>query len=91
MDHPENNNEYKGLVVNAGIEQPSSINPYLKQRRKIRKRELSVDEFVEGIVKGDVTILSQAVTLVESVKPEHQTLAQQVIEKCLPYSGNLFA
>ncbi len=87
MDHPENNNEYKGLVVNAGIEQPSSINPYLKQRRKIRKRELSVDEFVEGIVKGDVTILSQAVTLVESVKPEHQTLAQQVIEKCLPYSG----
>lgn len=87
MDHPENNNEYKGLVVNAGIEQPSSINPYLKQRRKIRKRELSVDEFVEGIVRGDVTILSQAVTLVESVKPEHQTLAQQVIEKCLPYSG----
>lgn len=87
MDHPENNNEYKGLVVNAGIEQPSSINPYLKQSRKIRKRELSVDEFVEGIVRGDVTILSQAVTLVESVKPEHQTLAQQVIEKCLPYSG----
>ena len=41
-----------------------------------------------GIVKGDVTVLSQAVTLVESVKPEHQTVAQEVIEKCLPYSGN---
>lgn len=35
-----------------------------------------------------MTILSQAVTLVESVKPEHQALAQEVIEKCLPYSGN---
>ena len=43
---------------------------------------------VEGIVKGDVTILSQAVTLVESVNPDHQAKAQEVIEKCLPYSGN---
>ena len=39
-------------------------------------------------MKGDVTVLSQAVTLVESVKPEHQAVAQEVIEKCLPYSGN---
>ena len=74
------------MVVNAGIEQPSSVNPYLK--RKVKKRQLSVSEFVEGIVKGDVTILSQAVTLVESVRPEHQATAQEVIEKCLPYSGN---
>lgn len=50
MEHPENNEEYKGLVVNKGIEQPSSVNPYLK--RKPKKRQLSVAEFVEGIVKG---------------------------------------
>ena len=86
MEHPENSGEYKGLVVNKGIEQPSSVNPYLK--RKPKKRQLSVAEFVEGIVKGDITILSQAVTLVESVKPEHQAVAQEVIEKCLPHSGN---
>ena len=88
MEHPENNEAYKGLVVNAGIEQPSSINPYLKNRPRRKKRELSVDDYVEGIVKGDITILSRAVTLVESIKPEHQALAQQVIEKCLPYSGH---
>ena len=86
MEHPENSEEYKGLVVNKGIEQPSSVNPYLK--RKPKKRQLSVAEFVEGIVKGDITILSRAVTLVESVRPEHQAVAQEVIEKCLPYSGN---
>ena len=85
MEHPENNDAYKGLVVNAGIEQPSSVNPYLKHRRK--KRELSVAEYVDGIIKGDVTVLSQAVTLVESVRPEHQAVAQEVIEKCLPYAG----
>lgn len=85
MEHPENNEAYKGLVVNAGIEQPSSVNPYLKRNRK---RQLSVADYVEGIIKGDVTILSRAVTLVESVKPEHQAIAQEVIEKCLPYAGN---
>lgn len=87
MEHPENSEAYKGLVVNAGIEQPSSVNPYLKNRPKRKKRELSVSDFVEGIVKGNVTVLSQAVTLVESVKPEHQAVAQEVIEKCLPYAG----
>ena len=30
MEHPENSEAYKGLVVNKGIEQPSSVNPYLK-------------------------------------------------------------
>lgn len=88
MNHPENCEEYKGLVVNKGIEQPSSVNPYLKAQRKARRRELSVSEFVEGILKGNITVLSQAVTLVESIKPEHQAVAQEVIEKCLPHSGN---
>ena len=88
MEHPENCAEYKGLTVNAGVEQPSSVNPYLKNRPRRKKRELTVADYVDGILKGDVTVLSQAVTLVESVKPEHQAVAQEVIEKCLPYSGN---
>ena len=87
MDHPENSSEYAGLQVNSGVEQPSIINPYLK-RNRVRRRELSVGELVEGILKGDVTILSQAVTLIESVNPDHQARAQEVINKCLPYSGH---
>ena len=86
MEHPENSLEYKGLIVNSGVEQKSIINPYLK-RGRFRHRVLSVPDMVDGIIKGDVTILSQAVTLVESVNPDHQIKAQEVIEKCLPYSG----
>ena len=86
MEHPENSSEYVGLTVNSGVAQPSIVNPYLK-RGRFRHREYSVDEMVEGLLRGDVTILSQAVTLVESVNPEHQAKAQEVIEKCLPYSG----
>ena len=87
MEHPENNKEYKGLTVNSGVEQPSIINPNLK-RGRFKRRELSVNDMVDGILKGNVTILSQAVTLIESVNPDHQAKAQEVIEKCLPYSGS---
>ena len=87
MDHPENSEEYKGLTVNKGIEQPSTINPYRKFLRKPKRQLLSVGDYVEGILKGNTTLLSQAVTLVESTLPEHQTIAQEVIEKCLPYAG----
>jgi LAO/AO transport system kinase len=77
MEHPENDVAYKGLKVNKGVSAPT-VNPYLKSIPK-RKR-YSVDEYVEGILQGDITILSQAVTLIESAKHEHQALAQEIIE-----------
>ena len=86
MEHPENASEYAGLQVNSGIIKPQSVNPYLKKGR-FKRHEYTVDELVNGILAGNITMLSQAVTLVESQAPEHQEKAQQVIERCLPYSG----
>ncbi len=86
MEHPENAEEYTGLTVNGGIAQPPQVNPYFRPHK--RKRLMTAGEYVEGILKGDVTVLSRAVTLVESQAAEHQQLAQEVIEKCLPYAGN---
>ena len=86
MDHPENSAEYKGLTVNAGVENLPSVNPYATFRRK--KTVLSPEEYFEGIRRGDMTILSQAVTLVESNLLADQAIAQKVIELCLPYAGN---
>lgn len=90
MDHPENNPAYKGLTVNSGVAQPAIVNPYLSRLKLKKKRPhvFTAGEYVEGILKGNVSMLSQAVTLIESTKPEHQTIAQEVIEKCLPYSGH---
>ncbi len=73
MEHPENSSEYSGLTVNAGVSQPPIVNPYLKPRK--RKPLPTSGELVEGILKGDVTMLSRAVTLVESLAPDHQSLA----------------
>ena len=89
MEHPENSPESVGLKVNKGIEQPDPMNPNLAARLKnIRKKALSIDDYVEGILKGDINILSQAITLVESSKTEHQAVAQEVIKRCLPSSGS---
>ncbi len=85
MLHPENDTQYTGLQVNAGVEQPPIVSPYIKNRK--RRQQLSVNDYVEGIRKGNKAVLGQAVTLVESLKPEHQVVAQEVIEKCLPYTG----
>ena len=84
MEHPENDAAYKGLKVNKGVSAPT-VNPYYNHIP--RRNNYSVSEYVSGILKGNITILSQAVTLIESAKPEHQTLAQEIIEKCLPYTG----
>ncbi len=86
MEHPENDNQYKGLQVNSGVTSQPVTNPYRTVIRR-RRPELSAGEYVEGILKGDVSILGRAVTLIESTVDRHQALAQEVIEKCLPYSG----
>ena len=83
--HIENSEEYIGLNVNNGVAQPPTVNPYMK--KVVRRKKYNASEYVEGILKGDRSILSQAVTLVESLLPEHHAVAQEVIEKCLPYAG----
>ncbi len=87
--HVENNPEFKGLTVNEGIEQPEPVSNDSVKRFLNKKRKLhSVEEYVNGILKGDITLLSKAVTLVESANAKHQKLAQEIIKQCLPHSGN---
>jgi len=81
--------EFKSsLKVHKGIPQPPSINPdVLTKSGRKRRKKYSADEFVSGILSGNRTILSQAITLVESSLPEHYDTAQVIIEKCLPFSS----
>lgn len=84
VNHPENDPRYQGLKVNSGVKSAPVINPYFTPRKR---RDLSVDDYVKGILNGDRTLLARAVTLVESTRPDHRAKALEVIEKCLPYSG----
>jgi len=76
------------LSVKEGIEQPPSVNINAAIRFKSTKHDvLSVDEYVRGIKGRDRTILSKAITLIESYLTEHQRLSQEIIAKCLTHSG----
>lgn len=68
-------------------ESGKSLNPLLRQQLSKKKKRWSVAEYVEGIRNGDRVFLGQAITLIESARPSHQELAQQIIEACLPYAS----
>lgn len=65
---------------------PSPLNPNLN--RFTTKASLYAPKtYVEGILNGERVWLSRSITLVESTVAEHQEIAQQIVEACLPYSG----
>ena len=83
------NNDDTALVINEGVEQPPIINPYVKSFYKKKPSLLSVDQYIEGITAGDTTILSQAITLIESSLAEHRAMARKIIERCQIISAQL--
>lgn len=66
----------------------SSINPEGMAQLKNNRKRLEVSDYVKGILENDRTILSRAITLIESSRPEHREMAEEIIEQCLPHSGN---
>lgn len=82
-------NESSALKVNKGIQQPPSVcDDAAKKFIRKKRNTISLSEYVDGILSGNRIILSQAITLVESALPKHNNLAQKIIEKCIPFSGN---
>lgn len=50
--------------------------------------QISAKEFVEMILKQDITFLSKAITLLESTNTKHQEKATEIVNACLPHSKN---
>jgi LAO/AO transport system kinase len=76
------------LSVQPGVDTPGPPAEIVEKLRRARRKRLSCSEYVEGVLRADRTILSQAITLVESSRPEDAELAQDIIERCLPHTGN---
>jgi LAO/AO transport system kinase len=81
--------ESEALSISQGVAGKSIVNPNIEAiLAKRRCREIKVDELFSGILSGSRVALAQGITLVESSLPEHQDKAQELIQKCLPHSGN---
>lgn len=76
------------IKINGGFSTPPNINPnVLTKAGRKKKKKYSVDEYVDGILSGNRTILSQAITLAESSLACHAETAQHIIERCLPFAS----
>lgn len=82
---PENAGDEFAVRVVKGV-QPSGkkFNSALSTKNNL----LSIDEYVDGVIKGDRITLARAITLVESNSTKHHQLSQEVLQKLLPHSGN---
>jgi LAO/AO transport system kinase len=70
-----------------GIDQPESISrASIEHITSLRKKQPTAQELVNGILAGDKTALSRAITLVESTNPSHLEKANDVINQCLPHA-----
>jgi LAO/AO transport system kinase len=89
MDSSANKPYKSALKVNEGIEQPPTLNVNAAQHfSKPGRKMLQPQQYVDGIISGNRTVLSQAITLIESSLPLHQEIAQAIISLCLLHSGN---
>lgn len=52
------------------------------------KNRLAAQTYIQGILKGDRVLLSRAITIIESNLESDKTLAKEIIQAILPYSGN---
>lgn len=87
---PENAGEAFATKFVKGIDPNQvKINPYIQHNpQTVKKRKhLTPEEYVEGVLKGDRVTLARTITLVESNSPAHYEIAQEVLNKLLPYTG----
>lgn len=78
---------HSALHEKPGISQPEIISPIAVEHiKKFRKIQPSSKELVEGILAGNTTALSRAITLVESTNSDHLAKANEVINACLPHA-----
>jgi len=80
----ESKENKSALNVMKGIEQPSRINEEaIRKLRSEKHKPMSVEDFVLGIREGNRTVLSKAITLIESSLHTHKEKAQEIIARCL--------
>lgn len=85
----ENNKLHRSaLTEKEGISPPEiTDDTAISNIVKKRKKQPSASELVTGILNGDISSLSRAITLIESKNPKHLKKANKVIKACLPHAN----
>lgn len=82
------NNKSSALQEKDGVSKPETTSKASAEKIKIsRGRQISVNEFVTGVLNSNITLLSKAITLVESTNIKHQQKANEILNLCLPHAN----
>jgi LAO/AO transport system kinase len=82
------NDKPSALQEKDGVSKPETTSKASAEKIKInRAKQNSVNEFVTGVLNGNITFLSKAITLVESTNIKHQQKANEILNCCLPHSN----
>ena len=89
----EKNPEFACTVmrgIDSAVNSATSAKYYPKEnlRRVPLRKKMSVEDYVEGVKKGDRMILAKAITLIESNAPKDFDKAQRVLQALLPRTGH---
>ena len=82
------NDKPSALQEKDGVSKPETTSKASAEKiKKSRARQRSVNEFVTGVLNGNITFLSKAITLVESTNIKHQKKANEILNCCLPHAN----
>ena len=76
------------LQEKDGITAPEIISTNAAEKiQKLREKQPSSKELIDGILSGNSADLSRAITLIESTNVDHLAKANEIINACLPYAN----
>ncbi len=78
----ESDPHFAGRIVAGVLPESAAV-----ERIPAKRRKLTLDDYQRGVLAGEVGILSRAITLVESNHPAHEALAQELLTRLLPHTG----
>ena len=55
--------------------------------KKNRQKKVDIEVIFQNLQQGQIASLSQAITLIESTQSNHNQLANDIIQKCLPHAN----
>lgn len=80
--------KHSALLEKDGISPPEIISPTAVELiQTFRKKQRTTSELINGVLAGNITYLSRAITLVESTNTNHLEKANEVINACLPFAN----
>ena len=70
-------------VISSEITNAEAVSK-LKAKRKSKR---DTQDLINSLLDGNITALSQAITIIESKHTKHQEQAHQIVKACLPHAN----